>query len=68
MKNWAHIVNGVVVNISVWDGVTPWSTKDFVVEIPEGSGVTMGWLYVEEEFIDPNPLLPTEADSTSEIV
>lgn len=68
MTTWAHIVDGVVVNISVWDGVTPWSTKDTVVQIPDGAGVVIGWSYVDEQFIDPNPVVLPEVDAPAEVV
>jgi hypothetical protein len=53
MRNWAHILNGMVVNVSVWDGLTPWSTRDTVVEVPDGLGVGIGWEYDGENFIAP---------------
>lgn len=54
MKNMAHIVDGVVVNISVWDGESEWFTPQEVVEIPEGESVAIGWSCVNEKFVNPN--------------
>jgi hypothetical protein len=48
------IQNGLVVNIAVWDGVTPWSPEGFiVVQVPEGLTVSSGWSYNGTSFIQP---------------
>lgn len=54
MKKMAHIENGVVVNVSLWDGESNWTPNGLVVEIPEDSLVSIGWAYVDENFIDSN--------------
>ena len=36
LKTYAHIVDGKVVNVSVWDGVTPYQPAEELVEIPDG--------------------------------
>ena len=54
MKIMAHIVDGAVVNISVWDGVSDWAAPQEVVEIPEGESVAIGWSYVDNKFVNPD--------------
>ncbi len=54
MKNMAHIVDGVVVNISLWDGESEWLAPQEVVEIPESESVAIGWSYLNSKFINPN--------------
>jgi hypothetical protein len=43
LKTYAHIVDGKVVNVSVWDGVTAWEPSEEVVEIPEGVTAGIDW-------------------------
>ena len=54
MKNMAHIVDGVVINISVWDGQSDWTPAEEVVEVPENEFVAIGWSYMNEKFVNPN--------------
>lgn len=69
MKYLAHIVDGLVVNVSLWDGKKSFQTSEEVVEIPvveyfeEGikkpffrpvAGI--GWNYIDGEFIDNRPV------------
>jgi hypothetical protein len=54
MKNMAHIVDGVVINISVWDGESDWTPAEEVVEVPENEFVAIGWSYMNEKFVNPN--------------
>jgi hypothetical protein len=56
LKSMAHIVYGKVVNVSLWDGVTPWTPAEEVVEISEGVTAGIGWDYVDGEFIDNRPV------------
>lgn len=56
MKKMAHIVDGTVANVSLWDGVTPWTPAEEVVEIPEGVTAGPGWDYVGGEFVDNRPV------------
>jgi hypothetical protein len=55
LKNYAHIVDGKVVNVSVWDGVTPYEPAEELVEIPDGITAGIDWDYVDGEFIDNRP-------------
>jgi hypothetical protein len=56
LKTYAHIVDGKVVNVSLWDGVTDWTPAEEVVEIPEGTTAGIGWDYVDGEFVDNRPV------------
>jgi hypothetical protein len=69
LKHMAHIVDGVVVNVSVWDGESKWVPEEEVLEIPtveyadEETGETryritagIGWDYVDGEFVDNRPV------------
>jgi hypothetical protein len=55
LKNYAHIVDGKVANVSVWDGVTPWNPTEEIVEIVSGVNAGIGWDYIDGEFIDNRP-------------
>lgn len=52
MKNMAHIIEGKVVDVSLWDGVSKWNPETEVVEIPEGSHAGIGWDYIKGKFVD----------------
>jgi hypothetical protein len=56
MKTYAHIVDGKVVNVSLWDGVTSWTPAEEVVEIPEGVVAGIDWDYINGEFVDNRPI------------
>ena len=56
LKTYAHIVNGKVVNMSLWDGKSDWQPAEEVVEIPEGVTAGIDWDYVNGEFIDNRPI------------
>jgi hypothetical protein len=60
MKKIAHVVDGKVVNVSVWDGESLWHPLDQVVEIPEGIAAGIGWDYHGETFTDNRPVLEDE--------
>jgi hypothetical protein len=54
MKQMAHIQDGLVVNVSVWDGESDWTPQGEVVEIPEGEIVGIGWSYLDGKFTAPD--------------
>lgn len=54
-KNFAIINNGIVENIIVWDTSNAYDPIGQAVEIPEGAFVSIGFLYQDGEFVDPNP-------------
>ena len=55
LKNMAHIVDGVVVNVSLWDGKTKWTPAEEIVEIPEGVSAGIDWDYIDGDFVDNRP-------------
>ena len=56
MKKMAHIVDGKVVNVSLWDGEIRWDPAEEVVEIPEGVSAGVEWDYVDGLFVDNRPV------------
>lgn len=56
VKRMAHIVDGKVVNVSLWDGESNWTPVEEVVEIPEGIIAGIGWDYIDGEFVDNRPV------------
>ena len=60
MKKYAHVIDGKVVNVSLWDGVTHWEPSENVVEILEGVTAGIGWDYDGETFVDNRPALDDE--------
>jgi hypothetical protein len=60
LKTMAHIVDGKVVNVSVWDGQSDWTPAEQVVEIPDGTTAGIGWDYVGGEFVDNRPVVEEE--------
>ena len=55
LKNYAHIVDSKVVNVSVWDGEAPYIPNEQLVEIPEGTVAGIDWDYIDGEFVDNRP-------------
>ncbi|HGV4074783.1 TPA: tail fiber assembly protein [Enterobacter kobei] len=60
---YAVVVDGVVVNMALWDGVNEWGHEEGVV-LPAGEYVGIGWLYDGTEFIAP----PVPEKSHQELV
>ena len=60
----AHIKDGIVVNLSVGDTDKPWTppSGETIVDLEEGSEVSIGWSYDGEEFSPPS-LAPQPFDS-----
>jgi hypothetical protein len=56
LKTYAHIVDGKVVNVSIWDGETPYTPDEELVEIPEGTTAGIDWDYIDGEFVDNRPI------------
>jgi hypothetical protein len=56
MKNYAHILDGKVVNVSIWDGETLFETEEELIEIPAGSTAGIGWDYKAGKFEDNRPV------------
>ena len=59
MKTYAHIIDGKVVNVLIWDGEAPYTSDEELVMIPEGTTAGIDWDYIDGEFVDnrPNPSL-----------
>jgi hypothetical protein len=60
LKTYAHIVDGKVVNVSVWASEPEEKT---LVEIPEGTIAGIDWDYIDGEFADNRPvkeMMPAE--------
>jgi GH25 family lysozyme M1 (1,4-beta-N-acetylmuramidase) len=55
LKNYAHIFENKIVNVSVWDGETPYATNEELVVIPEDSKAGIGWDYIDGNFTDNRP-------------
>ena len=55
LKTYAHIIDGVVVNVSLWDGESDWTPAEEIVEIPEGSSAGIGWDWDGKKFTDNRP-------------
>jgi hypothetical protein len=56
LKTYAHIVDGKVVNVSLWDGESAWEPAEEVVEIPKNVTAGIDWDYVDGEFVDNRPV------------
>jgi hypothetical protein len=67
MKYMAHIVQGKVVNVSLWGGKSEWSPNEEVIEIPTEKYVNnlgdncerplagIDWDYIDGKFVDNRP-------------
>jgi hypothetical protein len=62
LKKYAQIVDGKVVNISVWDGKTKWEPEEEIVEIPEDSYAGIGWDWDGKKFVDNRPTINYEVE------
>lgn len=51
---YAVVVDGVVVNLVVWDGISDWKPVQGEAVLTDGD-VGIGWGYVNGEFINPEP-------------
>lgn len=50
---YAIILNGEVVNVALWDGVTDWQPEGELVQLEDGSPVGPGWTYSDGVFVEP---------------
>jgi hypothetical protein len=66
MKQFAHIVNGKVVNVSLWDGITEWTPNEEIVEIPEVVFAGIDWDYIDGVFSDNRPVQNLEQGSNND--
>ena len=53
----AMVLNGVVQEVAVWDGITPWNPGDqyFLVDVTDNPKVESGYIYVNGVFSAPAP-------------
>ena len=66
LRHYAHVKDGQVVNVSVWDGVQPYQPADGVTMVPlpfttDEDGVRrytggIGWDWDGENFVDNRPV------------
>lgn len=61
-NNYAVIKNNKVENIVVWDGESDFYLSQELILIPEGSFVDIGFEYINEEFINPNPPITEQTE------
>ena len=60
VSRYATVVSSVVINVSLWDGISPWTPSEGkAVLIPDGEPVAPGWSYVKGKFAPPK-VGPTE--------
>jgi hypothetical protein len=70
LSDYAHVKDGLVVNVSVWDGVQTYQPSDGVTMVPlpytadeDGERrytAGIGWDYVDGQFIDNRPQEPDD--------
>lgn len=54
MKRIAMIKDGVVQNVALWDGVSPWDPAGFVlIDVTAQPDVAVGWTYDGINFLAP---------------
>jgi hypothetical protein len=58
MASYAIIIDGIVDNIAVWDGVTPWAPGNNGDAILAPDDCAIGWAYDGAQFIPPVLALP----------
>ena len=66
VERYAHIKNGVVVNVTLWDGdISRWQPPEdeLVITAPENVGI--GWRYDGTDWLEPLP--PPVVDAPEEV-
>lgn len=53
---YAQVIDSVVVNVVLWDGVTEYTVEGDLVYLDDNSPVSIGYLYDGSTFTDPNPI------------
>ena len=66
LRGYAHVLDGVVVNVSVWDGESSYDPGEGVTMVPlpyttDEDGTPryqggIGWTYRDGEFVDERPI------------
>jgi hypothetical protein len=55
LKTYAHILDGKVVNVIIWNGQAPYTPDKELVEIPQGTNAGIDWDYTNGKFVDNRP-------------
>ena len=56
MTNFATIgPDGIVTNVVVWDGTSPWEHDDNLVDLTDHPHAGIGWTYQDGTFVDNRP-------------
>jgi hypothetical protein len=63
LKTYAHIFDGKVVNVSLWDSAPEDSS---LVEIPKSIQAGIGWDYINEKFVDNRPVVQPSSNFIEE--
>jgi hypothetical protein len=56
LKTYAHVLDGKVINVSLWSQEPILETDEELIEIPEGSTAGIDWDYVGGKFVDNRPV------------
>ena len=51
--NYAIVENGIVINVTIWDGEAPWQPPEGCDLVPLQNGAGIGWGYVDGSFVAP---------------
>jgi len=62
ITRWVHVRNETVVNISLWDGVSPYYSDDEMFAVFDDTLVGIGWTYTDGTFTPP----PTPDDDSGD--
>lgn len=55
-ERYVLVEDATVVNVVLWDGVTPFDGSDRLIAVPDRPEVSVGWTYDGEVFLPPpNP-------------
>jgi len=60
MNNYAVVVDGIVVNVAVWDGVSAWNPDGDIILVGDGQTAGPGWAYANGQFSAPPEEEPVE--------
>jgi hypothetical protein len=55
VKRYAHLEGDLVINVSLWDGVSDWNPGCEIVELADDSPVGPGWTREGNDWVAPPP-------------
>lgn len=58
--------NNIVINIIIWDGISPYTTEGHLLLADENPGVSFGWKLENNEWIAPEEKIEPESESETE--